>query len=447
MPVKSLVDLCLNTILKNINLVSGIGDELPHDNRHVQKILARIPTAAQLREVEVNSPQLQGHTAKYWKAMIHRDFPTARKKNYVPSDPAGWWKVYKRYKREHEESLRAATAALQSAFAGLAKEESGNVATIVDGKRLPRPPRTGTGRRIGAPRSGQRQAGSSTLAFTAGSRTKLVSGKNVLRRARREAKDIAAQRGSLGAVSRVSNAAGGQLRAAPTGFIEHHRVASQPEFRKSLPPTSSRPTQSSNTDAKVATKRKREDPECVVINVSEEDDSDDLFGEESDGDRPPAKVARLGSGRRQNTVKREPLFDDDGGYDDNYDGNSYSVSRKNSVSKTQSSRPLEATRVSLPLKRPSAGLLPGKPGFTRFMKSTSSSRPSASSPPPKPSATLPAMAKVSNSSTTPSKLSARPRAESPPQQLQAAAASQQSPDVAFPRKRKPDIFMKPRKRT
>ncbi|PKS06454.1 hypothetical protein jhhlp_007202 [Lomentospora prolificans] len=430
MPVKSLVDLCLNTILKNINLVSGIGDELPHDNPHVEKILARVPTAAQLREMEVNSPQLQGHTTKYWKALIHHKFPTARKKNYVPSDPAGWWKVYRRYEKENEESLKQATAAMKDAFAGLAKESSGNVATIVEGSRLPRPPRTG--RRIGAPRVGQRKAGSSTLTFTAGSRTKLVSGKSVLRRARREAKDIAAQRGSLSLISRVHT--GSQLRSAPSGLIEHHRVASQPEFRKGLASTSSRPAESPN-DARSSSKRKREEPEAIVINVSE-DEPDDLFGEDSDDDRPPAKTAKLNSSKRTASSRNAPLFDDD-------EIESYSSARKTPVTiSTHNSRPSDTSRVSSQLRRSSSGLLPGKPGSTRFMKGSTNSK--ASSSPLKSSPAPPAAGAKSSSSSNMTRVASRPRHDSPPPPP--AATSHQSLDFGFPRKRKTDIFMKPKRR-
>lgn len=428
MPVKSLVDLCLNTILKNINLVSGIGDELPHDNPHVEKILARVPTAAQLREMEVNSPQLQGHTTKYWKALIHHKFPSARKKNYVPSDPAGWWKVYRRYEKENEESLKQATAAMKNAFAGLAKESSGNVATIVEGNRLPRPPRTG--RSIGGPRMGQRKAGASTLTFTAGSRTKLVSGKSVLRRARREAKDIAAQRGSLSSISRAMT--GSHLRAAPSGLVEHHRVASQPDYRAGMAATPSRSGQTSNQEERAAAKRKREEPEAIVINVSE-DESGDLFGDESDGE-PPPKSTRTSSSKRTASSRADYLLDDD------Y-GDSYSNSRQSSGAAKYHSRAPEPPKASSPQKRPSSGLLPGKPGSTRFLKGSTASSTS--------SAALPSNTKSSSLPSSNPKVASRPRAASPPQPPQppqAAPSSQQSPDAAFIRKRKTDIFMKPKRR-
>ncbi|CAI4216296.1 unnamed protein product [Parascedosporium putredinis] len=64
---------------------------------------------------------------------------------------------------------------------------------------------------------------------------------------------------------------GSHLRAAPSGLVEHHRVASQPDYRAGMAATPSRSGQTSNQEERAAAKRKREEPEAIVINVSEDD--------------------------------------------------------------------------------------------------------------------------------------------------------------------------------
>ncbi|SPN96861.1 uncharacterized protein DNG_00381 [Cephalotrichum gorgonifer] len=431
MPPKSLVALCLGTILKNINLVSGIGDDLPPDNPYVQKILARIGSSAQLREMEINSPQLQGHTDKYWKELIQRDFPNSRKKNYVPSDPSGWWKVYKRHKKEHDESLQAATAALKNAFDGIAEKEGRNVSVVLDRSRLPRPTRTG--RSIGGPRRPPKRPDTSSLAFTAGSRTKLISGKSVLKRARREARDIAVQRGSLANLSRPLDSRSNQLRAAPASFIESNRVASQPALRAALPQAPKKPAVS-ETYTSYTSKGRKDEPEAIIVGASDEEDSDNLF-DDSDEERPAAKKSRYDSGR--SGFRR--ANDSSGG--NGWDG----VKTKPTVSKDLG----VDSSTTTPIKRKHTALLPGKPGAGRFLgkSSVSSSKVTAS---PNPSETSRSLSRPSPNSSggtrVTTKSSPPARRASPPPQTKPTASSP-PPAAMPPRKRKVDIFMKPRRRT
>lgn len=440
MPPKSLVALCLGTILKNISLVSGIGDELPYDNPHVQKILSKIASATQLREMETNSPQLQGHTGKFWKEIIHREFPNSRKKNYVPSDPAGWWKVYKRHKKEHEESLEAATAALRNAFDGIAASDGKNRSLVLERSQLPKPTRTG--RAIGARRRGQRPAtGSSSLTFTAGSRTKLVSGKNVLRRARREAMDIAVQRGSLATVSRAGGTGTSQLRAAPLSLLERNRVAAQPALRTSSGLASSLPAPVSRPRPARVDQRRHDEPEPIIVDVDMSDmgDSDSLFGD-SDEDEPPAKKARRDS--------RQPRDLPRGSNDRDRAPKAKAAAPMANASKAVAIDSAEHE----PPKRKKSALLPGKPGAGRFLKPSSNPSSSGKSTalhrPPRAPTTSTTQSSTSATGAA-AKVTSGPagRAYSPPQAKPAASSPPPPPAAMLPRKRKVDIFMKPRKRT
>lgn len=434
MPVKSLTTLCMQKILDNIKLVSGIGAELPHDNPHVQKILARIPSANQLREMELNSPQLQGYTEKFWKELIRRHFPGSKRKNYVPSDPTGWHKVYKRHKKEHDESLEAANAALKSAFDDIAVEKEKNVSVLLNSSQLPKPPRTG--RAFARRGGGQQTANTSSLSFTGGSRTKLNSGKNVLKRARREAMDAAAkQRGPLGRLSRAGGVGPDMLKAAPSGFLERNRVASQPHIRAPSGPSTKKPVPANKRHASPLD----DGPEPIVLNVSDDEYSDPLF-DDTDEQGPPAKKPRLGP-KRTGYPAQDPLFDSD--------SEEGAEAKEASPKSRMTKRSGAASSQASPVKLKAGALLPGKPGAGRFLnhpsttsggKATASQKPSRASPP----------AKSSSASATGPKGVAKPapdtgRGPSPPQDRPAASGSARPPGM-LPRKKKVDVFMKPKPR-
>ena len=444
MPVKTLAALCLHTILKHIELVSGLGHELPHDNPHVQRILSKVSSAKQLREIELNSPQLQGHTEKFWIELIRREFPGSRKKNYVPSDPTGWWKIYKRHKKEHDESLDAATAALKNAFDGLAAEKGKNVSLLVNRSQLPKPPRTGRALRTRG--TGQRNDNTGSLSFTSGSRTKLTSGKNVLKRARREAMDVAAKRGVLGKTTRPIGAPSTQMKAAPPSLREHHRVAAQPEFRVPSGLTTNKPVPARKRDSSPAHGRKGDSPNPIVVDVSSGNDVNPLF-DDIDAQSPPAKRPRL-SLRRSTPPPKDPLFDSDG----DESPRAKPAPAKPKMTPSSGAGPSKPA----PLKRTGAAVLPGKPGASRFLAQSSTSsgktsvskKPLKSSPPPKQpvsasAAGAKAPAKPSPGSGAGAGAGAG-RASSPQGKPSASGSAPQPPIVR--RKPKVDIFMKPRKR-
>lgn len=441
----------MQKIIKNIGLVSGVGTELPHDNPHVQKILSKVMSAQQLHEIELNSPQLQGNIENFWKELIRRHFPGSRKKNYVPSNPSGWYKIYKRYKKEDDESLEAANATLKSAFNDIAAEKEKNESLLLNRSQLPKPPLTGRALR----RGGQRTNNTSSLAFNAGSRTKLNTGKNVLKRARREARDVAAQHGALG---RTTGGTSSQLQTAPRSFLERTRVASQPAIRAPSGSSTKKPAPAPKRQFSPPDRAKSDEPEPVIVDVSDDEDSDPPF-DELDDRGPPAKKPRLGP-KQSRYRPKDPLFDSDGA--------------ESSDAKDTPKKPAMAKGKSVtssqpnPLKRKAGALLPGKPGAGRFLNSspsapgskttTPSQKPApantpassadrkgvvkpaqktgkATSPPAKPS---PVSAKGGESDAKPAASAGR---DSSPQDKPATAGSSQPP-----RKKKVYIFMKPKKR-
>lgn len=189
----------------------------------------KIDNAAQLRSIEVNSPQLELETSECWKRFIARDFPIlAATHNYVPKNPRSWHKIYIKYQRLDAEAKEQARAKLVNAFNKIEKEKDHNHSKVVnyDSRRLPGLPRdvkTQVGMR---PKGWRRSADQSELRFTGGSRTKTNTPKSVLKRAMREAKEISAR-------NRLNTLSGAQVRQgqivrAPTGMIQEKIYNARP---------------------------------------------------------------------------------------------------------------------------------------------------------------------------------------------------------------------------
>ncbi|KAI0817752.1 RNA polymerase II transcription factor SIII subunit A-domain-containing protein [Xylaria sp. FL0064] len=231
--VKSLVELCTAVCIRNIKDITDIGT-IPY--AIARPILLKVDSAVQLRQIEVNSPQLAADTAEFWKRLIARDFPVlSRREAFVPKNPKSWHKIYAKYQQMDTEAKRAAKERLQSAYKGIQEEKDRSVSKVVtyDSRKLPRLPRDvrpQVGVRAKSSRAGPDQ---SELRFTGGSRTKTNTPKSLLKRAMREAKEISTR-------NRLNTSAGagyvrpGQIAKAPVGMV-------QEKVNKARPLTGIRP--------------------------------------------------------------------------------------------------------------------------------------------------------------------------------------------------------------
>lgn len=229
-PMRSLVELCLEACQRNISQLTSFGDAdflLPPE--YVHDLLFRINDPVQLRTIEINSPHLQSETASAWKRLIRKEFPVeSRAKNYTPKNPTKWFKIWERYSMDRAQSQQEAEEKLRASFQGLQAKKDSRVSKLVDSKLLPRPPKTG--RNLGTQPKTARSSASSTLSFGGGSRTKMNSGANVLKRARREAAEFAHMR--RGVLARpVGSTPSGSVKKAPAGMVNEKRIAAQPSFR------------------------------------------------------------------------------------------------------------------------------------------------------------------------------------------------------------------------
>ncbi|KAF4581190.1 RNA polymerase II transcription factor SIII, subunit A [Ophiocordyceps camponoti-floridani] len=225
MPVKSLMELAAMACIKNIRGLNGIGDYLPYSS--MRQILLKVDNASQLRQIEVNSPQLQGETGEIWIKIIEKDFPLECKANaYKPPTPDKWYRVWEKYKKEHDDALEESQAKLATALAGLRQDKEKNTSKIVERKFLPR------AGRVGPKRLGPRDNSSSALTFNLGSRTKTHTGASIMRKVRREVREIATIHGPLSKPTRAG-AGASDLKKAPASMVSEHQRASQPQFRTS----------------------------------------------------------------------------------------------------------------------------------------------------------------------------------------------------------------------
>jgi len=412
MPVRSLVEICSRICIKNIKELDSIAD-LPYEK--LRHILLRVEHAEQLRRIEVNSPQIEGQTGELWLKLIEKDFPLEFKaKAYKPSDPSRWYKVYKKYKKEHDEKKEASDRQLRAAMAGLKEDRAKNTSLIVNRKQLPRNGATG------AKKSGWGRGSSSSamnMNFTAGSRTKTSTGRGVMKKVRREAKDIANVHGSL---SRVIGAPKlqTQLTRAPPGMVNEYRRAAQP----SSIPTERRP--------RVSEAVKAHEERATFISDDDDDDDNDLF-DELEG-RTPRKVKPFSKPAPEPSKK---LL-----------SSSASASLLKSRPKTAPvSRPVqkrEPPRVEETKERPSASRPIQKRRSPR--PEEAKERPDASAKSPIKKTTHQSPSRPSTSSSQANKMKQSGQAAVPKEPTPSQPSTALSP---LPAKRKaPSIFMKPNKR-
>ncbi|RGP79115.1 rna polymerase ii transcription factor subunit [Fusarium longipes] len=353
MPAKSLLELATTACIKNIRELDSVGTLLPY--KTVRTVLLKIDNAKQLRLIETNSPQIQGETGEVWLKIIKHEFPMElRQKAYKPTNPTKWYRVYDKYKAAHQKALDESEAKLKSAFIGLQQDRAKTKTMIVDDRRLlPQGGRVGPKKPWGF---GARDPNGSTLAFTRGSRTKTNTGASVMRKVRRETKEIASIHGKLSRPTQSSNAIT-RLQKAPAAMINDYQRASKPAIRAPLP----KPTASEVVEAH------EERAQYITDSDSDGGGGEDLF---DDDHSPPRKVASRpssfaprrsspGPSKPTSSVRRSGLL-----------SNSYKGPKPQAAatpSQPRSSRPVKQEKTSpVPERRvlsssPEAGPSPSPP--------------------------------------------------------------------------------------
>lgn len=387
MPVKSLVELATTVIMKNIRQLTTVGEDMPYEN--VREILLRVDDAKQLREIERNSPQLQGQTAECWLRLIEKEFPLEYKATaYKPSDPTKWHRVWEKYKREHDKALYESEMKLKNALMGLKQDKEENKSRIVENKLLPRKP----------PKS--RASSSSRLAFSAGSRTSTATSAGILRKVKREAREYANMRALSKPV--VSRPLSNQIEA-PRSMLEARRREALPDGMPKAPVPEPKPAKKmlSVEELERSSAVDEHNRKAMIISDSESDDEDHdpIFDEPTPRSKPAARplakptkpttsASLLKSRPRPSAQEARPSAS---AAKPSYD--KARAPKPEEPAKQSPPRPLKATS-SATTKRPASSGLMSKFG-AKAIKKTHTTQPKPATPgpaasDPAPSATPPA---------------------------------------------------------
>ena len=188
----------------------------------LRPVLIRIKNPDHLRELEKKCPQLLGADAEIWQEFIKRDIPNWETKPHQPRNPAKWYQVYRKLKEDLQAEVDRDEEVLRQQLAGIKSEADKHKSLLVDKIMLP-----GKAKRVPASSSSASRWGSTgdpgVLRFTGGSRTK-----NIVERARREARELSRFGGSgkKRVLATPTHELGGKATRiihAPQGLIEQHR--------------------------------------------------------------------------------------------------------------------------------------------------------------------------------------------------------------------------------
>ena len=187
--------------------------------------------------------------------LIKRDVPGWEEKYYEPEDPRDWHRVYQNLQAESQMEVEADAAALRDTLLGITSERLKHQSRQVAASTVPPLPKMGAMKLIKTPRKLTKvvvDRRPTKLTFSAGSKTKVLTGKGVLDKARREAKEQSrfGYRSILAVPTHKLNNSASRVQRAPKALVFDYQHPTAP---KPLDPTVKPPPI-------FAPKRKREEP-------------------------------------------------------------------------------------------------------------------------------------------------------------------------------------------
>ncbi|KAI9789867.1 MAG: hypothetical protein M1833_002153 [Piccolia ochrophora] len=230
MPAKSLYLLARSRCIKYIKFITDVGD-VPYER--VRSVLTKVENPEQLRQLELASPQICGEDAEIWQELIKRDIPRWWKKQQEPKNPKNWHKLYHKLLREKEADVARDAEVLKAAMDKLSNEKAQNKSHLVDPSELPGIRKATALGRVN-PRTSNRSTlpgNSSVLSFGSGSRTRTNTGRSVMDKAKREAREMSlfsVRKSILSTPTHRLNDKASQVRTAPRGLVDEHRRPTMP---------------------------------------------------------------------------------------------------------------------------------------------------------------------------------------------------------------------------
>ncbi len=194
----------------------------------------------QQRELEKASPQICGADAEIWREFIKRDIPGWENKPHEPKNPKNWYRIYYKLRVESQAEVDKDAEILKAAMQGIKTERAKHTSKVIDARAAPKLPRMG-GMRVEGGRSRTTTASGgnpSVLSFASGSRTKAVTGKSVLEKARREAREMSlfsARKTLLATPTHKLTDKASHVRSAPQGLVDEHKKPATPAYTSATP--------------------------------------------------------------------------------------------------------------------------------------------------------------------------------------------------------------------
>ncbi|EON65489.1 hypothetical protein W97_04727 [Coniosporium apollinis CBS 100218] len=158
MPARSLFAMARTKLMKNIYRFDDLSD-LPYD--WLRPALLKIEYPDHLRTIEKNSPHIALESGEIWREFIRRDIPgySTEADSIEPANPASWWKLYAKLKREAERNLIRSKEELAAKARGVQAEREAQLVKVNQGindpQRRKRGPASAAGRMLA--RVGQRR--------------------------------------------------------------------------------------------------------------------------------------------------------------------------------------------------------------------------------------------------------------------------------------------------
>ena len=152
-----------------------------------------------------------------------------------PKNPRNWYKIYRKLRAEGQQQVDKDAEALKLAMEGIKSERAKHTSQVVDPSTVPRLPRM-SGMRVegGRSKSGPSNiVNTAVLSFASGSKTKTLTGKGVLDKARREARELSlfsARKSLLTTPTHKLISKATQISHVPQGLLEQHRRPPAPNY-------------------------------------------------------------------------------------------------------------------------------------------------------------------------------------------------------------------------
>ena len=198
--------------------------------RIAEPLLKKVQTAAQLYRIEQNCPQFVGATQNIWITLFKRDLP--QWDGIEPKNPKSWYKLYQKLVMAETKATEEDALILKATMDKLAAEKGDR--QIHTTNMLHKSKVRGVKTKLGQP------VDQSTLRFNGGSRTKMATGKDVLARARREARERSQALNNHSVLARPThmlNQRATSVYQAPTGLVQRHQQEQTSPTRNLSPST------------------------------------------------------------------------------------------------------------------------------------------------------------------------------------------------------------------